>query len=88
MPIEAQDLKLRIELMREARHFSPITQALFREPALLQLDGQHEAAHQHLQQAMRSYPADIPATLILFRELVKTEPALAPLIVQLDQRNF
>ncbi|MCP5268270.1 MAG: O-antigen ligase C-terminal domain-containing protein [Zoogloeaceae bacterium] len=88
MPIESQDLKLRIELMREARHFSPIRQALFREAALLQLDGQQEAARQQLQQAMRSYPNEIPATLRLFRELEQSEPALAPLIAQLDQRSF
>jgi O-antigen ligase len=88
MPIEAEDTGNRLQIMREALHFSPIRQAAFRYAALLQLDGQHDAAKMQLKRAMLSYPSDIP---MVERQLVAASadaPTLAPLIAQLRQRNF
>lgn len=88
MPIESKDSAGRLKLMEEALHFSPIRQGAFRYAALLQLDGQAEAAREQLERAMRSYPADIPMVERQFEFAASEAPALKPLLEQLRQRNF
>ena len=88
MPIEANDTKNRLKIMEEALNFSPIRQGVFRHAALLQLDGQHEAASAQLRLAMLSYPADIPMVVKQLEAAAADAPALLPLIAQLRQRNF
>lgn len=91
MPIEAKDTGARVKVMDEALHFSPIRQGAFRYAALLQLDGQHEAARLQLKRAMLAYPGDIAMAEKLFEAAANDAPAqsaLKPLIEQLRQRSF
>jgi O-antigen ligase len=88
MPIEAEDTGNRLQIMREALHYSPIRQAAFSYAALLQLDGQHDAAREQLKRAMLSYPSDIPMVERQLEAAAADAPALKPLIALLRQRNF
>ena len=91
MPIEARDTEARVKVMEEALHFSPIRQGAFRYAALLQLNGQHEAASAQLKRAMLAYPGDIAMVEKQFAALANDSPELGqlkPLIEQLRQRSF
>jgi hypothetical protein len=86
MPLEASDTANRLKVMKEALDFSPIRQGVFRYAALLQLDGQHDAAMTQLQRAMQSYPGDIP---MVIKQMEDAEiPELTPLTARLRQRSF
>ena len=87
MPIEDQDLDVRLALMQEASHFSPIRQAVFREAALLAIAGRTAEAEALLIRAMASYPSEIPFALAMF-ESAASAPALQPLTAMLRQRSF
>lgn len=88
MPLGREDLEGRIHLLREATHFSPIRQAVFKEAALLQLDGQTEAAAIQLKRAALSYPGNIPEALQMMEEVPSLHAELQPLIERLRQRSF
>lgn len=88
MPIDARDAGSRVKVMEEALHFSPIRQGAFRYAALLQLDGQQEAAKRQLKRAMQAYPGDIPMVVKQFEAAVIEAPELGPLIALLHQRSF
>jgi predicted TPR repeat methyltransferase len=91
MPIEARDTEARVKVMEEALHFSPIRQGAFRYAALLQLNGQPEAASAQLKRAMLAYPGDIAMVEKQFAAVANDSPELGqlkPLIEQLRQRSF
>ena len=84
-PIENKDVEARLRIVKNATHFSPITQAVFRQAALLQLAGQSTEAEAQLLRAMISYPTDIPAALMQMEESKEARPVLQPLIDLLRQ---
>ncbi|MBI2306798.1 MAG: O-antigen ligase C-terminal domain-containing protein [Rhodocyclales bacterium] len=88
MPIEADDVDGRLALMREAVHFSPIRDAVFRYAALLQLAGEESEARVQLRRAMLSYPDRIPQARAEIEAAMAEAPTLAPLVELLRQRSF
>jgi len=79
MPIEARDIDAQIALMRDAEHFSPIRQAVFRHAMLLQLAGDGAAAKQHWQRAALAYPGEVAAATELLRDSTASTPGLTAL---------
>lgn len=88
MPIAPDELSARLGIVSEVVRFSPIRQAVFREAALLYLDGRQEEAQRALTRAMLGYPAEIDNALALFESDPAIAERIAPLCQRLRQRSF
>lgn len=88
LPIDAGELDGKLALTAEAVHFSPISAAVFRHAALLQLAGDETAARRQLRRAMLAYPQAIAAARNEIELAARDAPALLPLLEMLRQRSF
>jgi hypothetical protein len=83
--IENRDVENRLRIVKNATHFSPIRQAVFRQAALMQFAGQTAEAETLLLRAMLSYPTSIQEALAQMEQDKESRPALQPLIDILRQ---
>lgn len=88
MPIDGERLDEKLVLMEEAMHFSPISAAVFRHAALLQLAGDETAARRQLRRAMLAYPQAIAGARNEIELAARDAPVLTPLLDMLRQRSF
>lgn len=87
MPIDVRDSDGRLAIVREATHFSPIRQAVFKQAMLLQIAGDTAAAERQWRLAALAYPGELAGATTQLRAAAAQTPALAPLLAAIDSRK-